>query len=113
MSETNFPEARILSPGQFADQELECRWVQAEGVITRVTEIYQGVGIEMASGTARIYLKAVAGNYDSLRKLLRSRVKVTGIYQTAYDTDGQNVSSLLVPDKKNITVVAQDLVTFK
>ncbi len=64
--------------------------------------------VELAFDTGRIHLKVLAGNYNSLKKLLHSRVKVSGIYENAYDADGQGVSTLLVPDSSNIILAAMD-----
>ena len=105
---TNFPTPRPIFPGQFATPEPECEWVQIEGVVTHVRKIDLGTGIELASGTERIHLKVMGGDYNSLKQILRGRVRVTGIYQISFDTDGQAVPSLLVPDSSDMVIAPMD-----
>jgi signal transduction histidine kinase len=107
-----FPSPRMILPSQFASEELECQWAEIEGQITRISEVYSGISAEISSGTGRAYLKVPSGNYDSLydslRKLLHSRVRVMGIYQNAANIDGQMMPSLLVTDPTNIAITEVD-----
>jgi hypothetical protein len=102
------PAPNVIFPGQFVSEEQECQWSEMQGVVTRVNEVYEGVNIELTSGAGRAYLKVLNGSYNSLRLLLHSRIKAAGIYQNAYDADSQTVSSLLVPDIKQITIAEMD-----
>jgi signal transduction histidine kinase len=108
LGKKGLPMPRQLIPGQFTSRELELQWVAVEGMVTRVTEGYQNVNIELTFGAEHIYLKAPDGAYDAFSKLLNSRIKVTGIYQNAYGLDGQVVPSILVPDLKDIAIVEID-----
>lgn len=103
-----FPSPRMILPSQFVSEDLECQWAEIEGQITRISEVYSGISVEISSGTGRAYLKVPSGNYDSLRKLLHSRVRVMGVYQNAANTDGQMMPSLLVTDPTNIAITEVD-----
>lgn len=108
LGKKGLPVPRQLVPGQFTSRELELQWVAVEGMVTRVTESYQSVNIELTFGAEHIYLKAPDGGYNALSKLLDCRIKATGIYQNAYGLDGQVVPSILVPDLKDIAIVEID-----
>ena len=101
----DLPVPQVISPGQALLEEREYQWSEMEGVVTRVSEIERGVGVELTSGMGRAYLKVVNGDYNSLSALLHSRIKCTGISQNAGTIDGQVVPSLLVPDVRNIVLM--------
>lgn len=100
-----WPAPHALFPGQIVPEALEYQWGEMEGIVTRVSEVYEGAIIELTSGTGRAYLKVTDRNYDYLKLLLHSRVKATGICQNVSSVDGQTVPSLLVPDLKEMTIV--------
>jgi signal transduction histidine kinase len=108
LGQMNFPKPRPIFAGRFATPELEWQWVQIEGIVTRVRKIYQGTGIELASGSERVQLKVMGGDYNSMKKLLLARVRVTGIYQIAFDIDGLAVPSLLIPDSSGVASIPND-----
>jgi signal transduction histidine kinase len=108
LGKKGLPMPRQLVPGQFTSRELELQWVSVEGMVTRVTEGYQSVNLELTFGAEHIYLKAPDGGYNALSKLLNSRIRAAGIYQNAYGLDGQIVPSILVPDLKDIAIVEID-----
>jgi signal transduction histidine kinase len=95
-------------PGRFTSKELEFRWVEVEGIVTRVREVYQSVNVELTFGAEPIYLKVPGQDYDALAKLLHDRIRATGIYQNAYGSDGQIMPSILVPDPGNIAITEKD-----
>jgi signal transduction histidine kinase len=102
------PAPRPLYLGQFIPEEQEYQWSEVEGVVTSVSEAYGGVCVELTSGTGRAYLKFTDGSYDSLKLLLHSRIRVTGVCQTTFTVDGQTVPTLMVPDLKNIVIAELD-----
>jgi signal transduction histidine kinase len=103
-----FPAPQKMLSGQSAGHELDWHWVAVEGLVTRVREVPQGVSLELAFGAERIHLTVAAGNYSLLKVLLHCQISVSGVYESACDTDGQTVPSLLVPDSKEITVTAMN-----
>ena len=108
LKKTGLPSARAFIPGQFSSEELELQWVQVEGSVTRVSEVFEGVNVELTFGAERVYLKMPAGSYDDLRSLLHARIKVSGIYQSAFSPDGQTVPSVLVPKLNDIVLETVD-----
>jgi signal transduction histidine kinase len=81
------------------------QWSEAQGIVTRVNEIYDGVSVELTSGAGRAYLKVINGSYDSFWPLLHSRIKAAGISQNASTLDGQIVPCLLVPDFETVSIM--------
>lgn len=105
LGKATWPAPHLVSPGQFVSEEQECQWSEVEGVVSRVSEVYGGVSVELTSGAGHAYLKVMEGNYNSLGLLLHIRVRATGISQNASAIDGQTVPCLLVPDLKEIAIV--------
>jgi signal transduction histidine kinase len=104
LGEAAWPSPRLISPGQFVLEGQDCQWSILEGMVTHVSEVYDGVYVELSSGTGNAYLKVVGGNYHFLDSLLHSRIKATGVYQNACAMDGQIMPALLVPDTDKIAV---------
>jgi signal transduction histidine kinase len=102
------PVPQNFNAGQFAARALELRWVKAEGVVTEVRKIYDGVTLEMTFGAGRIFLKVANGDYDGLSRWLHRRITATGIFQNAYDLDGQITPTILISDPQNMAVVEKD-----
>jgi signal transduction histidine kinase len=109
LGKPGLPPARQLVPGRFSSKEFEMQWVEVQGTVTRVREVYQGVNIELTFGAERIYLNLPAGSYEMLSKLLHGNVKVKGIYQNASGVDGQILPSMLIPHLKDIELMEVDL----
>ncbi len=102
------PVPENFNSSQFDSKGLELRWVAAEGIVTDVRQVFDGVNIELNFGAGHIYLKVANGDYDALGKLVHSRIKATGIFQNAYDLDGQIAPSILISDPGNIIVTEKD-----
>ena len=105
LEKASWPAPRLISPGQFVPEEQDCQWSTMQGVVTHVSEVYDGVYVEVSAGTGQACLKVAGGNYQSLASLLHSRIKATGIYQNSQTIDGQATPALLVPSADNIAVI--------
>ena len=103
LGQTNLPAPNRISPGKVIREEQECQWAEAEGTVTHVSELSGAVFLELSSNRGRLYLKVMQGG--SLELLLHSRIRATGVCQTAFLLDGQAVPSLLVPDLTRIAIV--------
>ncbi len=100
-----WPQPRSIAPGLFVPEGRDSLWSTVEGTVTRVSEIYGGIIIEVSSSSGHTYLKLAAGNYNGLGRLLHIRVKAAGVFQSAEALDRQPVPTLLVPDINEITIV--------
>jgi signal transduction histidine kinase len=99
------PSPRRISPGRLIPENQELQWSEMEGTVTRVSNEYEGVSMELMSGTGRGYLRVMGEHYESLRLLLHGRVRAEGICQNACDINGQTAPSLLAPSLREITTV--------
>jgi signal transduction histidine kinase len=108
LGSATLPSPRPLSPGQSVLEEQEYQWSEMEGLVTSVSQLPQGASIEIAYGAGRAYLKITDGNCDSLKLLLHSRIKATGVCRNTFTIDGQTVPSLLVTSLKNIVITEID-----
>jgi hypothetical protein len=99
------PTPQPIFPGQLLAKHPDGLWAGAEGTVSQVKESSQGAALELTAGMGRIWLQVMDGNSDSLGVLLKSRVRVAGIYQTAFTADGQSYPFLLVPDLTQMTIL--------
>jgi signal transduction histidine kinase len=99
------PAAQRVFPGQLVGEEQEGRWAEMEGTVTVVREQSRMPYLVLTSGTGLSYLKMLTQNPGSLGFLLKSRIRATGIYRSAFAVGGQTVPALLVPSLDQITLV--------
>lgn len=99
------PPPCVITPGKLIAKNQENQWSEVEGMVTRVSEVYDGISVELTANAGRAYLEIPAGNWEYLKPLLHSRVKASGICRNAWDIHGETSPSLLVGDPKNIAIV--------
>ncbi len=105
LGRTGLPEAQPFIQEPFSSARLEMRWIEVEGTVVRVGEDSEGVNTELIIGNGSVCLKTPSGSYESMRKLIRARIKVKGIYQAARSVDGQVIPSMLVPELTAISLM--------
>jgi signal transduction histidine kinase len=100
------PKPRRVTIGQTLSESGDYQWVEVEGKVTFVSERKDGWDLELTSETGRLKLKVADGSGLSVGRLLNSRVRVTGVCQSVYDAEGEQVGgSLLVSDKRAIQII--------
>jgi signal transduction histidine kinase len=106
LGKSTLPAPCQIIPGQPIPKDREYQWSQVEGIVTHINKTSGGfTSIELTSDTGRAYLKVISRSDDYLKLLLHCGIKATGVSQNACDVDGQVVSSLLLPDTKQIAIV--------
>jgi signal transduction histidine kinase len=98
------PLPREIFPGQAIPAEQDSQWAEVEGVITRVSESYGGLNLELSTSMGQAYLRVLAREHGALTLLPQSRIRTLGICQNARSVDGQSVPSLWVEKTSDITV---------
>jgi signal transduction histidine kinase len=98
------PVAREILPGQAIPADQDCQWAEVEAVVTRVSESYGGLNLELAAGTGQAGLRIWDREHGPLALLLQSRVKARGVCQNARAIDGQAVPSLWVKNVDDVTI---------
>jgi signal transduction histidine kinase len=95
-----------LAPRQLPREDQDSQWSQVEGTVTFVTEERGGLGLDLSSETGRVHVQIVDFTNCSSLLLLNSRIRVTGVSQVAYSTDGQKVAGgIVTPGPKQIEFV--------
>lgn len=102
----SLPMPEQIFPGQPLTQNQDCKWSVIEGVVTFASEHSGTMDLEINSGTGLMGLHVAATAVGTSRSLLNSRVRVTGISQSVFNSDGQRIGGvLLVPDVKQIEMI--------
>jgi signal transduction histidine kinase len=100
------PAPARLAPRQFPREDQQLQWSQVEGNVTFVSEESQGLGLDLSSEAGRMHVEVANGTGGSPLLLLNSRVRVTGLPQITYTTDGQRlVGGMVTPSLKQVEFV--------
>ncbi|HTR43234.1 MAG TPA: histidine kinase, partial [Pseudomonadales bacterium] len=86
------PKLLQINAGQIASDAVQSSWAEVEGVVAYVSrEPARGLGLELSSdaGNMRVQIGSTSGGSTGL--LLGSRVRITGICQSTYMTEGQRI----------------------
>ena len=106
MGQRPLPEPRKLVIGQTLSEDRDYQWVEVEGKVTFVSEHKDGWDLELTSETGRLKVEIADGTGLSAALLLKSRVRVVGVCQGAYDADGDKMGgTLLVSNRGGIKII--------
>jgi signal transduction histidine kinase len=104
------PPPRRIFTDQPLSQDQDFQWSMVEGTITFIAERSGFLDLELNSGTGLMYLHVANATGEYSRTLLGSKVRVTGISQSTFTTDGQSVGgTLFVPGIQQIDLLEPDL----
>ena len=92
-----------IAPRQFLRDDQNGQWSQVEGVVMFVGEESGSLGLELNTEAGRIHVTVADAARCCRPLLLKSRVRVTGVSQIAYTTEGEKVAgNLVVPGASQI-----------
>jgi signal transduction histidine kinase len=100
------PVSRPIAPGQVLRPDQEDQWSEAEGTVAFASEQGGALQLELSSSTGRLRVEIAHPAGSSALLLLNSRIRVTGVCQGTYASDGQRVAGrLLVPGSQQIELL--------
>jgi signal transduction histidine kinase len=100
------PIPKRLFTGQPLPETQDCIWSVIDGRVTFITERPGFLDLELNSGTGVIDVRVAnaSGEYSPL--LIGSNIRVTGVLQSSYTTDGKIIGgTLLVPGLKQVEIL--------
>ena len=101
-----FPQPESLVIGQTLPRGENGRWAEVEGKATFVSEVPDGLQLELSTDTGRLRLEIANPSGLSPGILLNQRIRATGFCQSAYTADRQEVPGvLLVPTGREIVLL--------
>ena len=103
---TGLPTPQRISPGQPLTQAEDCKWSTVEGDVLFISERSGALDLEIDGGAGLmfVHVAAWAKGYSAL--LLHSRIRATGISQSVYNSNGEQVNGgLLVPGMDQIEIL--------
>ena len=106
MGQAAFPQPQSLVIGQTLPPGEKGRWAEVEGKATFVSEVPDGLQLELSTDTGRLRLEIANPSGLLPGLLLNQRVRATGFCLSAYTADGQEVPGvLLVPTGREIVLL--------
>ena len=103
------PPPRRIFTDQPLSKDQDLQWSMVEGTITFIAERSGFLDLELNSGTGLMHLHVANATGEYSRILLDSKVRVTGISQSTFTTDGQIIGgTLFVPGIQQIELLEPD-----
>ena len=103
-----FPQPQSLVIGQTLPRGEKGRWAEVEGKVTFVSEMPDGLQLELSTDTGRLRVEIANPSGLLPGLLLNQRIRATGFCQSAYTADGQEVPGvLLVPTGREVVPLTQ------